>query len=265
MKYIIFLFGFLVSLQVISQDYKRVEVNGKIIVESSEISGISIFNKTSNSYAISDDNGEFVLTVGLNDIIEVSALQFQNINFQVNEAIIQSKAMKILLIEEINKLDEVIVNVKGLSGYLEKDIRNTKKFNPKLNVLYFAIANSDAYTFKEDNMSAVSNMTMNTQRQRMINGLNIVNVVDQLLLPLFRSKVKNKKDSGIPEVPIESIKYYFGSEFLTDNFDIPKHRIEEFIRYVEGENFDFSLLNYGKEMEFLQLLHDKSLQFLNRN
>ena len=104
MKYIIFLFGFVVSLQVNSQDFKRVEVNGKIIVESSEISGITIFNKTSNSYAISDENGEFVLTVGLNDFIEVSALQFQNINFQVNEAIVQSKAMKILLIEEINSL-----------------------------------------------------------------------------------------------------------------------------------------------------------------
>lgn len=265
MKYIIFLFGFLVSLQVISQDFKRVEVNGKIIVESSEISGITIFNKTSNSYAISDENGEFVLTVGLNDFIEVSALQFQNINFQVNEAIVQSKAMKILLIEEINKLDEVIVNSKRLTGNLEKDIKTTKGFNPKLDVLYFAIANSDTYAFKEDNISAVSNMTMNTQQQRMINGLNIVNVVDQLLLPLFRSKVKNKKDSGIPEVPIEAIKHYFGAEFLTDNFDIPKHRVEEFIRYVEGENFNFSLLNYGKEMEFLQLLHDKSLQFLNKN
>lgn len=264
MKYIIFLFGFLVSLQVISQDLKRVEVYGKIIVESSEISGITIFNKTSNSYAISDENGEFVLTVGLNDFIEVSALQFQNINFQVNDAIVQSKAMKILLIEEINKLDEVIVKSKGLSGYLEKDIKTTKRFNPKLDVLYFAIANSETYAFKDDNMSTVSNMTMNTQQQRMINGLNIVNVVDQLLLPLFRSKVKNKKDSGIPEVPIESIKYYFGSEFLTDNFDIPKHRVEEFIRYVEGEDFDFTLLNYGKELEFLQLLHDKSLQFLSK-
>ena len=264
MKNIIFLFGFLISLQVISQDFKRVEVHGKIIVESNEISGITIFNKTSNSYAISDENGEFFLTVGLNDFIEVSAIQFQNINFQVNEAIVQSKAMKILLIEEINKLDEVIVKSKGLSGNLVTDIKTNQKFNPKLDVLYFAIANSDAYNFKEDNMSVVSNMTMNTQKQRMINGLNIVNVVDQLLLPLFRSKVKNKKDSGIPEVPIESIKYYFGSEFLIDNFDIPKHRVEEFIRFVEAENFDFTLLNYGMEMEFLQLLHDKSLQFLSK-
>jgi hypothetical protein len=79
---------------------------------------------------------------------------------------------------------------------------------------------------------------------------------------LFRSEVKNKKKAGVPEVPIEAIKYYFGSEFLVDNFNIPEHRVEEFIRVVESGDFDFSLLNYGKEMEFLELLNKKSTEFL---
>lgn len=265
MKKYIFLFTVLVSLQTIAQNLKRVEVDGKIIVESNDVSDITIFNKSTNAVAITDENGEFVLSVGLNDFIEVSALQFQNINFQVSEAVIESKRMKIFLIEQINKLDEIIVTSNKLSGNLETDIETTKPLNLKLDALYFGIENSDDYGFKPDNKSQVTNIGMNTQTQRMVNGLNIVNVVDQILLPLFRSGVKNKKESGIPEVPVESIKYYFGSEFLTGNFDIPEHRVEEFIRYVQSEDFDFSLLNYGKEMEFLQLLHEKSLQFLNKN
>ena len=96
----------------------------------------------------------------------------------------------------------------------------------------------------------------------MVNGLNVVNVVDQLLIPLFRSEVNDKKAAGIPEVPAKSIKYYLGSNFLVDNFDIPEHRVEEFIRYVEDEKFDFDLLNYGHEMEFLELLSAKSEAFL---
>jgi hypothetical protein len=265
MKKIIIFFAFLASLQAISQDLKRVEVKGKIIVESNDVMGITIFNKSSNLVAITDDKGEFVLSVGLNDLIEVSALQFQNINFQVSEAIIQSKAMKIFLIEEINKLDEIVVSTKGLSGNLSTDIKITKAFSPKLDALYFGIKHSDDYQFKEDYKSEVTNITVNSQRQKMINGLNIINVVDQLLLPLFRSEVKNKKVNGIPEVPVESVKYYFGSEFLIDNFNIPEHRVEEFIRYVESDNFDFSLLNYGREMEFLELIHKKSLQFSNES
>jgi hypothetical protein len=75
--------------------------------------------------------------------------------------------------------------------------------------------------------------------------------------------VKNKKAAGVPEVPAENIKYYLGSNFLVENFDIPEHRVEEFIRYVEDDTFDFDLLNYGHEIEFLELLNQKSEIFLN--
>ena len=104
-----------------------------------------------------------------------------------------------------------------------------------------------------------------SQSQTMVNGLNIVNVVDQLLIPLFRSEVKDKKAAGVPEVPAKSIKYYLGSSFLVDNFSIPEHRVEEFIRYVEDDTFDFEMLNYGHELEFLELLSKKSKTFLSTN
>ncbi|GAA4932190.1 hypothetical protein GCM10023314_00560 [Algibacter agarivorans] len=263
MNKFIFFLAFLTTLSTISQNITRIEVSGKIIVEGNDISGITIFNTSSNKGTISDDKGEFKLQVTLNDIIEVSALQYQNISFKVNEAIIKSKRMKLFLIEEINRLDEVIVLPKGLSGNLKKDVAVTEPFKPKLDALYFGVKHSAEYDFEKDYKTKVKNIAMSSERQTMINGLNIVNVVDQLLLPLFRSGVKDKKKAGIPEVPIESIKYYFGSEFLVDNFSIPEHRVEEFIRFVERDDFDFSLLNYGKEMEFLELLNKKSLEFLN--
>ncbi|SFZ93778.1 CarboxypepD_reg-like domain-containing protein [Flaviramulus basaltis] len=265
MKKIIFFLAFITSFYSVSQNINRIQVSGKIIVEGNDISGITIFNTSSNSGTITDDKGEFTLQVALNDVIEVSALQYQNIRFVINEEIIKSKKMKLFLIEEINKLDEVVVFKKGLTGNLNTDVETTKPFKPKLDALYFGVKHSAEYDFEKDYKSEVKNITMNSQRQRMVNGLNIINVVDQLLLPVFRARVKDKKKSGIPEVPIESIKYYFGSEFLVDNFNIPEHRVEEFIRYVQSDDFDYSLLNYGKEMEFLELLNTKSIDFLNSN
>lgn len=253
------------TLSAMSQNITRIEVSGKIIVEGSDISGITIFNTSSNSGTITDENGEFKLKVTLNDNIEVSALQYQNIAFKVNEAIIKSKNMKLFLIEEINKLDEVIVFTKGLSGNLNTDLEDTTPFKPQLDALYFGVRHSKDYDFEIDNKTDVNNITIDRQHVPMVNGLNIVNVVDQLLLPLFRAEVKDKKKAGVPDVPIESIKYYFGSEFLVDNFKIPEHRVEEFIRFVESGDFDFSLLNYGKEMEFLELLNKKSVAFLKGN
>lgn len=262
MKRVLFVLALVFSISAFSQTITRIEVSGKIIVEGSDISGITIFNTSSNNGTITDDNGEFKLKVALNDNIEVSALQYQNISFKVNKAIIQSKNMKLFLIEEINKLDEVIVFTKGLSGNLDTDLEATKPFKPQLDALYFGVKNSKEYDFETDYKSEVNNVTVDRQHLPMVNGLNIVNVVDQLLLPLFRSEVKDKKKAGVPDVPIESIKYYFGSEFLIDNFKIPEHRVEEFIRFVESDDFDFSLLNYGKEMEFLELLNAKSVAFL---
>lgn len=264
MKKILFLILFFATASLIAQDITRTKVKGKIVVEHSDISGITIFNSSSNKGTITDNNGEFTIAVAKNDIIEVSALQFQNLNFKVNEAIVNSKSMKIFLIEEINKLDEIIVKTKGLTGNLETDIDDSKTFNPKLDALYFGVKHSSEYNFETDYKTGVTNIGDDIQRNRFYNGLNIVNVVDQLLLPIFRSEAKEKTAPDIPDVPVKAIKYYFASEFLVDNFNIPEHRVEDFIAYVERDDFDFTLLNYGRELEFLQLLNEKSTEFLKK-
>ncbi len=245
-----------------AQDIKRTKVEGKIIVEHSDISGITIFNASANNGTITDDKGEFSIDVAENDIIEVSALQFQNLSFKVNEDIVNSRNMKIFLIEEVNKLDEIIIKTRGLSGNLTTDINESETFNPKLDALYFGVKHSSEYNFEKDYKTQVTNSGDDIQRNRFYNGLNIVNVVDQLLLPIFRSEAKEKKVTDIPEVPAEAIKYYFASEFLVDNFNIPEHRVEDFIAFVESKDFDYTLLNYGKELEFLELLNQKSIEFL---
>ena len=50
---------------------------------------------------------------------------------------------------------------------------------------------------------------------------------------------------------------------LVDNFNIPDRiALKNLFRFVESDNFDFSLLNYGKEMEFLELLNNKKCRVL---
>jgi hypothetical protein len=49
---------------------------------------------------------------------------------------------------------------------------------------------------------------------------------------------------------------------LVKNFNIPEYRVEEFIRNIEYERFDFDLLNYGHEIESLEVVSKKSKTFL---
>lgn len=245
----------------------RIEISGKIVVEGLDLEDITIYNKTSNFGTVSDINGNFNIPVKISDTLEIRALQYQDFDIIINESVVVSKRLSVFLIQEINQLEEIVIGNQKFSGELALDLKSIKTFKPKMNSIYFAaqqgpMLNENSSGFTRDDI-AITNLT--AQNKPLVNGLNIVNVVDQLLLPLFRSEVKNKKKVGIPEVPVEAIKYYFGSEFLSSNFNVPKHRVEEFIRYVERKDFDFTLLNYGRELEFLELLNQKSILFLNEN
>lgn len=251
----------------VSAQINRVEVKGKIIVEEDNLEGITIYNSTSQQGTVSDKDGEFAIKVKLNDTLQVRALQYQNFDLKINETIIESRRLRIFLIQQINQLDEIVIRNRKITGELTTDLKSVKTFTPKMDAIYFGVQrerelNESPSDFIRNDIN-LTNAT--SQNKPLVNGLNLVNVVDQLLLPLFRSEVKDKKKMGIPEVPVEAIKYYFGSEFFSDNFKIPKHRVEEFIRYVERENFDFTLLNYGRELEFLEILNQKSIAFLNQS
>tara|TARA_R100001369_G_scaffold92291_2_gene136596 strand:- start:151 stop:960 length:810 start_codon:yes stop_codon:yes gene_type:complete len=263
MKKLLQLFLFCISFFAISQDIKRENINGKLIIEDHDIEGITVYNSSSNLGTVTNENGEFTIDVASNDLLEIRALQYQNFEVRVSKAVLKSKKISVFLIEEINKLDEVIINSKGLTGQIKIDVKSVKIFNPKLDAIYFGMKNNDTYAFSDDNRSQIESIGLHSQSRTMVNGLNIVNVVDQLLIPLFRSEVKDKNAAGVPEVPERAIKYYFGSLFLVENFNIPEHRIEEFIRYVEDKTFDFDLLNYGHEIEFLEVLSKKSKTFLD--
>ena len=210
MKKLLPLFVFCISFFAISQDIERENVNGKIIVEGNDIEGITIYNPASHTGTVTNENGEFTIAVDSNDLLEIRALQYENFDVRVSEAILESKKISIFLIEEINKLDEVIITQKRLSGDIETDAKSVKTFNPKIDAIYFGITNKNTNDFSTDNRSPIENTVMQSQTKTMVNGLNVVNIVDQLLIPLFRSEVKDKNAAGVPEVPAKAIKYYFG-------------------------------------------------------
>jgi len=262
MKKVLSIIIFCISFTAISQDIERQNVKGRIIVENNDIEGITIYNSSSKTGVLTDEKGEFTIQLALNDLLEIRALQYQNFDMTVNLTILESKELSVVLIEEVNMLDEVIINSKTLTGNIKADLTKVKTFTPKLDVVYFGMKDLDTYSLEDSNLTQIENTTMHSQAQPMVYGLNVINVVDQLLIPLFRSEVKNKSEVGVPEVPAKAIKYYLGSNFLVENFNIPEHRVEEFIRYVESEAFDFDLLNYGHEMELLELISQKSKTFL---
>lgn len=263
MKLLLSFLILLTSLSAVSQGIARENIIGKVIVEGSDLEGITIYNTSSNKGTVTNKQGEFMIAVAVNDVLKIRALIYQNIDVVVNQAVLDSKKMSIYLIEEMFMLDEVAVPDRDLSGNIVADATRVEPLNPKPDVFYFGVPYTDIYSLTDDSDSQVRHLDRSDQGKTMVHGLDVVNIVDQLLIPLFRSKVKNKEEVGVPEVPVENIKHYLGSDFIVENFEIPEHRVEEFIRYVEDDTFDLDLLNYGNEIKFLDLLSKKSESFLD--
>lgn len=247
-----------------SQDIERIEISGKIVVESSDVEGIAVYNTSSNKGTVTDEAGKFTIKVAINDIIEVRALQFQDFTVNIDENIIKSKKMTVFLVEQVNKLDEVVILPYDLTGNLPADMASVRTFNPDMDAIYFGIASMDSYEFADDYKSQVDNIAMRGPGNDIRYQLDAVAIVGMLLKPLFKSdkERKQKETEKIADIPTSGLRDYYSAHYIETNFNIPKDKIDDFVTYVENHGLDYSLLQKGKEMQFLEFLTQKSKEFL---
>ena len=262
MKKALLLFVLLLcSILAMSQELERIEVEGRIIVKNNDIEGVTVFNTSSNKGTVTNQEGRFKIKVRLNDNIEVSALQFEKFIITVDEQILESKKLTVYLIERVNKLDEVIILPYGLSGNLIVDLEKVKTFNPDVDAIYFGIGEVTAYQFSADQYTKVDNIFMNTGHLKY--GGDVIGIVGLLLKPLFQTKNKTPKSKNEPlEIASQNLSDKYGSEFISNNFNIPEDKVEAFLAFVENNNFDFRLLDEGKEMQLIDHLIVQSKLFL---
>lgn len=258
-KYYFTLFFLLSAFFAYSQGLERVEVSGKVIVDSEDLEGITVYNTGSKSGALTDENGLFKISVKLNDVLEFRALQFQEFRVTIDEKVMQTRQLTVFLIERLNALDEVILLPYGLSGNLYVDTESVKTFNPDMNAIYFGIKHSDAYEFPADYKTQVENQAMFPSGETLRNGLNVANLMGLMIKPLFK---KGNPEDNVSSIPVSRLKTYYSNKFLIDNYQIPEDKIEDFVYWVETHGLTFELLETGRELEFMAFLGEKSNEYL---
>ncbi|MBA6153328.1 peptidase associated/transthyretin-like domain-containing protein [Gelidibacter maritimus] len=247
---------------VTAQNINRVEVSGKIVVDSDDLEGITVYNTSAKKGVLTDENGLFKVEVALNDIVEFRALQFQDFTVTIDENIIKTKKMTVFLVEKINRLDEVVILPYDLSGNLLVDIESVKTFNPDLDAIYFGLANMNEYEFPDDYKSKVVNVAMPGTGNQIPYGLDVIGIVDLFLRPIFNSKKNKDVEVMGPENSYQAFTDLYSNKFLVENFNIPENKVNDFVAYVEDQGVDFSLLNSGNEFQFLEFISIKSKEFL---
>lgn len=267
--YFLFIMSFFLLTMSQAQKVDRVIVTGKIAVEGNDdIAGVTIYNTYSKQGTATNDSGKFEIAVTLNDIIEVRSLQFEDYLFTINQKIMDSRQMTIMLVEQVNKLKEIVILPYDLTGNLIVDAGNVKTFDPDRNAIEYGIKHLDEYEFDIDHKTAVQNNTMHSQSATMQNGLNVANILKLMASPLTKNKKTKaeKLQAKVDAIPVNVLneeQLINGKKFLSENYNIPDDAVDAFILYLRNNGFDQALLEPGREFDLLEFIGEKSKLFLN--
>ncbi|GAB4155533.1 MAG: hypothetical protein Tsb0033_04960 [Winogradskyella sp.] len=264
MKYLTLILSLFLTISLHAQEIERVSINGHISVSSEDKEGVTIYNVSSNKGTITDENGDFEIKVTLNDILEFSALQFKDFKVTITKDIIKSKKLTVILVEEVNKLDEVVILPFGLTGNISADLENVRTYNVSLDYVYFGLDHIEDFEFSADYKTKAENVAFNENNPRVDNMLNLVNLAGFIVSQIADIEKDNKTDDENPikTTPFKEALDNYSINYIHTNFDIPLEQVAAFIDYVEQEGVDEALLAKDKEMQFLERITQLSKSFL---
>jgi hypothetical protein len=259
MKYFLFtIVLFSLPVKLAAQE-ERVEINGRVYVQSNDLEGIAVYNSSANIGTVTDEDGRFVILAQLNDVINFSALQFKDFSIVISQRIMDSKRLTTMLVEDVNKLDEVIILPYDLSGSLFVDLNSVRTYNVDMDSIYSGVADQNKYNLSADFQTGVNNAAVDDQLPYMENGLNLINLAGLILRP-FKKRTIERQSRFVPRGTLIT---RYDAEFLETHFRIPRARSDEFLIFVEEKGVQSSLWQEEKELELLELLYAQSLVFLN--
>jgi hypothetical protein len=254
-----------------SQEIERVKVKGKIIVEANDIEGITVYNTSSEKGTITDIDGNFTIEAGLNDRIEISALQFKKFIIAVDEGVVEQRKMTIFMVEEVNKLPEVVITPYDLSGNIIVDINRVRTLNLPFEADNFNL-NKVPVEQTPDYKSSVQNQFVRGAggKSDMLGG-DMIGLVGFLLKPLFKKKDKktdiekyqDRVQAANKDFEVLDLRLMYSNDYIYRMFGIPQDKVNEFIVFVEDNGLDYDLLKEGREMEFIDFLVQQSNSFLD--
>jgi len=260
---VLFFIGLVLSsFSIHSQSINRVEVNGILFSNNNDVEAVTVFNKSSNKGTITNNKGEFKLKVALNDVIEISALQFQTVTVTIDTDIVKSKQLKIQLVEQVNQLDAVTLSF-GLTGNIETDVSNVKTVKPM--ILDMGNMNID---FEYNDDKAFDNSVIENHLTSIINpdARNYLPNIGAILGLIFKSKkrLKIKKDVfvGYEYEKPKDLLTVFTLNYIQEQFEIPEEKVHLFIAFVENNGVNSELLEPKNKLLLIEFLVKQKELFL---
>lgn len=242
-----------------AQQLPREILDGQIIADSISVEGITITNKTTNRYAVSDNEGHFTLYAREKDTLVFSSMNYSSRSVVLDASDMKMKVLKIKLESHITELDEVIIDPNSLTGNLEKDAKNIKvtQLNPNINK-----KDALATQYEADKVSSVYNKalegpgTVTTLFQP-----DLVKIVK--MFGLFKGKKTEKKaEYTSTKIFPEAVQEKLPETFFRDTLKLKKDEIGLFLAFCENDPRAQGLLYANKEFDLIDFLISKKPEYI---
>lgn len=220
---------------------QEIELQGKITAEVEETAFVNIINLSQKTGSISNKNGEFSISVQLNDSLVFSAVQFEKLDVVVTEEILQNQFLAVQLTEKNTFLQEVVINPYGLTGNLEKDAQNMPSY---------------VFDYEAAGLQAPKKPLSQTERRLYTASSTSVDYILNSINGRIKKLRKLDEWSKLDELK-EDIQQRLPAEFFINDLGIEEKYAEDFIYFCIE---DSALKSYVRNNEDLEIIEYLSLK-----
>lgn len=256
-KLLFILFVGLFSLTANSQIVPREILRGQLVSDSAMAERVTVLNKTSNKGAVSDDSGYFTIFARPSDTLVFSSVSFKPASLVLTETDFQVNVMKVKLEVFVNELDEVVVSPFSLSGDLARDEKNLKVTMKSSGI---NSVKAKDILMEGDKQSSLRNTAMPNDGSIQY-GMDFVRIGKDILGWFKKDKgekpIEFVSDKIFAEVAQEKFTYHF----FTETLGLKQEQIGLFLSYCENDPKVKTLLSPNKEIELIDFLVSKSIDY----
>jgi len=233
---------------ILSSQNDREIMYGVITNDSIFIENVHIINKTTNKGTLSNENGEFKISVKENDTLIFSSIQYQTKRITINKIHIKKKIIKINLIQNTNELQEVVVhNMAKSLGLPNAHKKPLNKLERNLNY------------YSQESLPIVIIATLLGQQGGIDDIYNIISgnrKRDRKLKYLLDTDKKNE----ITQEYILSIRDHFQDDFFINTLKISEKNINIFLNHCLSKDIIF-LFQQKRDLDLVDIFLTESKTF----
>ncbi|RZK12013.1 MAG: hypothetical protein EOO46_04730 [Flavobacterium sp.] len=249
----------LVSQLFFAQQLPREILYGQIISDSISVEGITITNKTTKRYSVSDNLGNFSLHAREKDTLVFSSMNYSSKMVVLNSSDFKMKVLIIKLESHIMELDEVVIDPNSLTGDLDKDGKNIKVTQVDMKINMKDALNQE---FEADGQtSALNTAVRGPGHIETLFQPDLIKIVK--MFGLFKGKKEDKKVTFTSsKIFPEAVQEKLPESFFLDTLKLKKDQIGLFLAYCENDSRAQGLLYANKEFELVDFLISKKPEYI---